>query len=112
MDPNLEKYVKSSISSNEINKLKSNLLINDNDNYSKNKSLLGKKRTGDNIWSNEIMNNNKENENNNAENPWGMEVENDAGNGWDDITENKNNINNNNKSNWGENAQSGNKEEK
>ena len=111
VDPNLEKYVKSSISSNEISKLKSNLLMNDTDNYSKNKSLLGKKRTGDNIWSSEIMNNNKENENNNAENPWGMEVENDAGNGWDDITENKNNINNNNKSNWGENAQSGNKEE-
>ena len=111
VDPNLEKYVKSSISSNEINKLKSNLLMNDTDNYSKNKSLLGKKRTGDNIWSSEIMNNNKENENNNAENPWGMEVENDAGNGWDDITENKNNINNNNKSNWGENVQSGNKEE-
>ena len=105
IDPNLEKYNKSTISYNDLNNLKNNLLSTNNNNDNNNKNLLGKKRSGDDIWGNDIGNNND----NNAEDVWGVSnVNNNEDNGWNIKTENKeennwggNDLNENNENAWG-----------
>ena len=84
IDPNLEKYNMSNISYNDLNSLKSNLLINDSDNANNN-SLLGKKRNHDNGWGNQIDENN-----NTTDNAWGKpDDKNIEENGWGIKTEDK-----------------------
>ena len=130
VDPNLEKYKKSYISPYDLNNLKNNLLPNENDINNDNNAMLGKKRYGEDLWGNDILNKDKDNSNNNInlnsnENVWGMEENNNnEDNNWNIKTENKkdnngwevnqenagdfwtsndnnNNKNNNNESNWG-----------
>ena len=103
IDPNLEKYNKAAISYNDLNNLKNNLLNtnnnNENINNNSNNNLLGKKRTGGDIWGNDLGNNNVEdvwgvsNENVNEDNGWNIKKENKEENIWggNDLNENKDN---------------------
>ena len=129
VDPNLEKYKKSYISPYDLNNLKNNLLPNENDINNDNNAMLGKKRYGEDLWGNDILNKDKDNSNNNInlnsnENAWGNieENNNNENDGWNIKTENNkddnawgvnqenavdawgqtsnDNKNNNNESNW------------
>ena len=78
-----------------MNNLKNNLLPNENDINNDNNAMLGKKRYGEDLWGNDILNKDKDNSNNNIninsnENVWGTEENNNnEDNNWNIKTENK-----------------------